>query len=116
MNKMIKQAGDFSQWPTQVAAELSHHPIGVGSGDLGQAGQDQNVAVFESSLVHGLEIKSAMGEFLQVGHNRYSQQTFYTSHSSLQGNLTCFTLVFLWKQNENAHECDTKYIFLILKM
>lgn len=55
MNKMIKQAGDFSQWPTQVAAELSHHSIGVGSGDLGQPRQDENVAIFKRSLVHGLE-------------------------------------------------------------
>lgn len=55
MNKKIKEAGDFSPWPTQVAAELSHHSIGVGSGDLGQSCQDEDVAVFKGSLVHGLE-------------------------------------------------------------
>lgn len=40
---------------TQIAAELSHHAIWVRRGDLGQACQNENVAVFERSLVHGLK-------------------------------------------------------------
>lgn len=42
---------------TEVAAELAHHVVGVGSGDLREPRENQNIAVFERSLVHGLTDK-----------------------------------------------------------
>lgn len=55
MNKMITQAEDFLQRPTQVAAELSYHAIWVRSRDLCKTRQDENITVFKRSLVHGLK-------------------------------------------------------------
>lgn len=50
---------------TQVAAELSHHAVRVGGGDLGEACQNENVAVFERSLVHGLKNQRELCSVLQ---------------------------------------------------
>lgn len=40
---------------TQAAAELAHHAVWVRRGDLGKACEDEDIAVFERSLVHGLQ-------------------------------------------------------------
>lgn len=44
---------------TQVAEELAHHAVRVGGGNLGEARQDENIAVFERRLVHGLKNQRA---------------------------------------------------------
>ena len=47
-----------TEWPlTEVAAELAHHAVRVCSRDLCQPCENQNVTVFERSLVHGLKDK-----------------------------------------------------------
>lgn len=40
--------------PTKVAAEFSQHAVWVGGGHLGEARQNQNVAVLQGALVHRL--------------------------------------------------------------
>lgn len=40
--------------PTKVAAEFSQHAVWVGGGHLGEACQNQNIAVLKGALVHGL--------------------------------------------------------------
>lgn len=50
-----RASGDFK--PTEVAAEFSQHAVWVGSGHLGKASQDQNIAVLQGALVHRLREK-----------------------------------------------------------
>lgn len=45
----------LQQRPTQVVAELPYHAVGVSRGNLGKAGQNEDIAVFQRSLVHGLK-------------------------------------------------------------
>lgn len=80
-----------TSWPhTQIAAELSHHAVWVRGGDLGQACQNENVTVFERSLVHGLKnqrelclvIQKEMISISSKGKREYS-------HCSVIKSLSC---------------------------
>lgn len=50
--------------PTQVTAEFSQHAIWVGSGHLGEAGQDENITVLQGALIHWLGRREE--EILQI--------------------------------------------------
>lgn len=56
---------------TKVTAEFSYHAVWIGSGDLREPGQNEDVAVLKRSLVHGLKgnsskISPSVGRFHDV--------------------------------------------------
>lgn len=55
MGRRLRSFFFFSRlFSTEVAAEFSQHAVWVGSGHLGEARQNQNVAVLQGALVHRL--------------------------------------------------------------